>query len=136
MDADESGLTPAYFVRDPASLSLYAPAPLSFGAWCPLLQSSALGSGTSLLLFYFARRLLGATADNEPYWLEHPAIFNCGTVLMTIKHGFIENFFLIAAMLPSGWLWNPPKLSGFVVLAVTGLLDLDSAFFASCTERF
>jgi 4-amino-4-deoxy-L-arabinose transferase and related glycosyltransferases of PMT family len=52
--------------------------------WCSLLQSCARAA-TSLLLFYFARRLFGATAG---LWtvigLNATPIFNIGSIVMTI----------------------------------------------------
>jgi len=90
-------LAPAYFSKGPGIAFAMCASTAVFGAnefgvrfFCPVLAA-----GTSLLLFYFARRLFSATAG---LWaviaLNVTPIFNLGAFLMTID----------ALSIFSGWL--------------------------------
>ena len=77
--------------------------------WSPLLAA-----GTSLLLFYFARRLFSETAG---LWLvlalNATPIFNIGSFVMTIDP--LSIFFWTAAMFTFWWPWRKPRI--FLALA-------------------
>src|SRR5213078_4350246 len=92
-------LAPAYFSKGPgiafamrASTAVFGTTEFGVRFFSPLLAA-----GTSLLLFYFARRLFGATAG---LWaaiaLNVTPIFNIGAFLMTIDS--LSVFFWLAAM--------------------------------------
>src|SRR6202049_4362887 len=92
-------LAPAYFSKGPGVAFAIRASTAIFGAnefgvrfWSPIL-----GAGTSLLLFYFARRLLSANAG---LWivlaLNVTPIFNIGSFVMTIDP--LSIFFWTAAM--------------------------------------
>ncbi|HEX4653367.1 MAG TPA: glycosyltransferase family 39 protein [Candidatus Udaeobacter sp.] len=92
-------LAPAYFSKGPAiafviraSTALFGPNEFGVRFFSPLLAA-----GTSLLLFYFARRLFNATAG---LWaviaLNATPIFNVGAFVMTIDS--LSIFFWLAAM--------------------------------------
>src|SRR3954466_13059846 len=92
-------LAPAYFSKGPGiALAIRASTALlganEFGV---RFFSPVLAAGTSLLLFYFARRLFGPTAG---LWavigFNATPIFNIGAVLMTIDA--LSIFFWMAAM--------------------------------------
>ena len=91
---------PAYFSKGPgvafairASTAIFGPTEFGVRFWSPLL-----GAGTSLLLYYFARRLFSATGG---FWLvvalNVTPIFNLGGLVMTIDP--LSIFFWVAAML-------------------------------------
>src|SRR6516165_1523951 len=92
-------LAPAYFSKGPGIAFAIRASTAVFGAteFGVRFLSPVLAAGTSLLLFYFARRLFGATAG---LWivvgLNATPIFNIGAVLMTIDA--LSVFFWIAAM--------------------------------------
>jgi hypothetical protein len=92
-------LAPAYFSKGPGIAFAMRASTAIFGAteFGVRFFSPVLAAGTSLLLFYFARRLFGATAA---LWavvgLNAMPIFNVGAVLMTIDA--LSVFFWIAAM--------------------------------------
>ena len=92
-------LAPAYFSKGPGVAFAIRASTAIFGAnefgvrfWSPVL-----GAGTSLLLFYFARRLFSANAG---LWtvlaLNVTPIFNVGSFIMTIDP--LSIFFWTAAM--------------------------------------
>ncbi len=92
-------LAPAYFSKGPgvafairASTAVFGATEFGVRFWSPLLSA-----GTSLLLFYFARRLFSATAG---LWLvlalNATPIFNIGSFVMTIDP--LSIFFWTAAL--------------------------------------
>src|SRR2546429_6143177 len=115
-------LAPAYFSKGPgiafamcASTAVCGANEFGVRFFCPLLAA-----GTSLLLFYFARRLFNGTAG---LWaviaLNVTPIFNIGAFLMTIDA--LSVFFWLAAMF-TFWLAveKSPRFSWY--WPVTGLL--------------
>jgi hypothetical protein len=92
-------LAPAYFSKGPAIAFVICASTALFGAneFGVRFFSPILAAGTSLLLFYFARRLFNATAG---LWaaiaLNATPIFNVGAFLMTIDS--LSIFFWLAAM--------------------------------------
>src|SRR6266699_4494964 len=115
-------LAPAYFSKGPGiAFAIRAGTALSganeFGV---RFFSPVLAAGTSLLLFYFARRLFGPTAG---LWavigLNATPIFNIGAVLMTIDA--LSIFFWMAAMF-TFWLAVEKSPSFSWYWPVTGLL--------------
>ena len=112
-------LAPAYFSKGPGIAFAIRASTAVFGAneFGVRFFSPVLAAATSLLLFYFARRLFGATAG---LWaviaLNATPIFNIGAIVMTIDA--LSIFFWMAAMF-TFWLAleKSPTLSGFVVLA-------------------
>jgi hypothetical protein len=117
-------LAPAYFSKGPGIAFAIRASTAVFGAneFGVRFFSPLLAAGTSLLLFYFARRLFGATAG---LWavvgLNATPIFNIGAVLMTIDA--LSIFFWIAAMF-TFWLAveNPERFRGSWYWPFTGLL--------------
>jgi len=115
-------LAPGYFSKGPGIAFAIRASTAVFGAneFGVRFLSPVLAAGTSLLLFYFARRLFGATAG---LWaviaLNATPIFNIGAVLMTIDA--LSIFFWVAAMF-TFWLAveKSPRLSCYWPL--TGLL--------------
>ena len=93
-------LAPAYFSKGPGIAFAMRASTAVFGAneFGVRFFSPILAAGTSLLLFYFARRLFSATAG---LWaviaLNVTPIFNIGAFLMTIDS--LSVFFWLAAML-------------------------------------
>lgn len=92
-------LAPAYFSKGPgvaftiwSSVAVFGPNEFGVRFWSPLL-----GAGTSLLLYYFTRRLFSATTG---FWVVVAAnvtpIFNIGSFVMTIDP--LSIFFWTAAM--------------------------------------
>ena len=92
-------LAPAYFSKGPGVAFAIRASTAVFGAneFGVRFFSPILGAGTSLLLFYFTRRLFGAT---EGLWavlaLNVTPIFNLGAFVMTIDP--LSIFFWLAAM--------------------------------------
>ena len=92
-------LAPAYFSKGPGVAFAMRASTAIFGAneFGVRFFSPILGAGTSLLLFYLARRLFSATAG---LWaviaLNATPIFNLGAFLMTIDP--LSIFFWLAAM--------------------------------------
>src|SRR5213595_3151073 len=115
-------LAPAYFSKGPGIAFAIRASTAVFGAneFGVRFFSPVLAAGTSLLLFYFARRLFGATAG---LWaviaLNVLPIFNIGAFLMTIDS--LSVFFWLAAMF-TFWLAleKSPRFSSHWPL--TGLL--------------
>ena len=92
-------LAPSYFSKGPgiafairASTALFGPTEFGVRFWSPLL-----GAGTSLLIYYFTRRLFNATAG---FWavvaINAIPLFHVGNALMTIDP--LSIFFWTAAM--------------------------------------
>ena len=92
-------LAPAYFSKGPGIAFVMRASTVIFGAneFGVRFFSPILAAGTSLLLFYFARRLFSA---NAAIWavlaLNVTPIFNIGAFLMTIDP--LSIFFWLAAM--------------------------------------
>ena len=92
-------LAPAYFSKGPGIAFAIRASTAVFGAteFGVRFFSPVLAAATSLLLFYFARRLFGASAG---LWaviaLNATPIFNVGAVVMTIDA--LSIFFWMAAM--------------------------------------
>jgi hypothetical protein len=92
-------LAPAYFSKGPAIAFVIRASTALFGAneFGVRFFSPVLAAGTSLLVFYFARRLFSATAG---LWaviaLNATPIFNVGAFVMTIDS--LSIFFWLAAM--------------------------------------
>jgi 4-amino-4-deoxy-L-arabinose transferase-like glycosyltransferase len=115
-------LAPAYFSKGPgiafairAGTAIFGDTEFGVRFWSPIL-----GAGTSLLIYYFTRRLFNATAG---FWavlaINAVPLFNIGSVLMTIDP--LSIFFWTAAMF-TFWLAleRSPNFSWF--WPVTGLL--------------
>jgi hypothetical protein len=115
-------LAPAYFSKGPGIAFAMRASTAIFGAneFGVRFFSPVLAAGTSLLMFYFARRLFSATAG---LWtvlaLNVTPIFNIGAFLMTIDS--LSVFFWLAAMF-TFWLAveRSPRFSWYWPL--TGLL--------------
>src|SRR6266849_1389315 len=128
-------LAPAYFSKGPGIAFAIRASTAVFGAneFGVRFFSPVLAAATSLLLFYFARRLFGATAG---LWavigLNATPIFNIGAVLMTIDA--LSIFFWMAAMF-TFWLAveKSPSLSWY--WPVTGLL-IGLGFLCKYTNAF
>jgi 4-amino-4-deoxy-L-arabinose transferase-like glycosyltransferase len=128
-------LAPAYFSKGPGIAFVMRASTAVFGAneFGVRFFSPVLAAGTSLLLFYFARRLFGATAG---LWaivgLNVVPIFNIGALLMTIDS--LSIFFWLAAMF-AFWLAleKSPRLSWYWPL--TGLL-IGLGFLSKYTNAF
>ncbi|HEY4273010.1 MAG TPA: glycosyltransferase family 39 protein [Candidatus Udaeobacter sp.] len=128
-------LAPAYFSKGPGIAFAIRASTAIFGAteFGVRFFSPVLAAGTSLLLFYFARRLFGATAGGwTVVGLNATPIFNIGAVLMTIDA--LSIFFWIAAMF-TFWLAveKSPRLSWY--WPVTGLL-IGFGFLCKYTNAF
>src|SRR6184192_334543 len=128
-------LAPAYFSKGPGIAFAIRASAAVFGAneFGVRFFSPLLAAGTSLLLFYFARRLFGATAG---LWavigLNATPIFNIGAVLMTIDAPSI--FFWMAAMF-TFWLAVEKSPSFSWYWPVTGLL-IGLGFLCKYTNAF
>jgi len=127
-------LAPAYFSKGPGIAFAIRASTAVFGAteFGVRFLSPVLAGGTSLLLFYFARRLFGATAG---LWivvgLNATPIFNIGAVLMTIDA--LSVFFWIAAMFTFWLAVEMPERSWY--WALTGLL-IGLGFLCKYTNAF
>jgi hypothetical protein len=116
-------LAPAYFSKGPGIAFFIRASTAVFGSneFGVRFFSPILGAGTSLLLFYFARRLFSDTAG---LWavlaLNTTPLFNMGAFLMTIDP--LSIFFWLAAMFSfwiaveksPAWSWHWP-LSGLLI---------------------
>src|SRR5215470_11811373 len=128
-------LAPAYFSKGPGIAFAIRASTAVFGAneFGVRFFSPVLAAATSLLLFYFARRLFGATAG---LWavigLNATPIFNIGAVVMTIDA--LSIFFWMAAMF-TFWLAleKSPTFSWYWPL--TGLL-IGLGFLCKYTNAF
>src|SRR5213080_453276 len=115
-------LAPAYFSKGPAIAFVMRASTAVFGVneFGVRFFSPLLAAGTSVLLFYFARRLFNATtASLAVVALNVTPIFNIGAFLMTIDA--LSVFFWLAAMF-TFWLAveKSPHFSWYCPL--TGLL--------------
>ena len=128
-------LAPSYFSKGPGIAFAIRTSTAIFGAtefgvrfWSPIL-----GAGTSLLLYYFTRRLFNATAG---FWavlaLNAIPLFNIGNLVMTIDP--LSIFFWMAAMF-TFWLAleRSPNPSWF--WPMTGLL-VGLGFLCKYTNAF
>src|SRR6266581_8762895 len=128
-------LAPAYFSKGPGIAFAIRASTAVFGAteFGVRFFSPMLAAATSLLLFYFARRLFGATAG---LWtvvgLNATPIFNIGAVLMTIDAPSI--FFWMAAMF-TFWLAVEKSPSFSWYWPATGLL-IGLGFLCKYTNAF
>jgi hypothetical protein len=128
-------LAPAYFSKGPGIAFAIRASTALFGAneFGVRFLSPVLAAGTSLLLFYFARRLFGATAG---LWavtaLNATPIFNIGAVLMTIDA--LSIFFWMATMY-TFWLAVEKSPSWSWYWPVTGLL-IGLGFLSKYTNAF
>src|SRR5206468_8708049 len=127
-------LAPAYFSKGPGIAFAIRASTAVFGAneFGVRFFSPVLAAATSLLLFYFARRLFGATAG---LWavigLNATPIFNIGAVLMTIDA--LSIFFWMAAMFT---FWIAVEKSRFSWhWPLTGLL-IGFGFLSKYTNAF
>jgi len=128
-------LAPAYFSKGPGIAFAMRASTAIFGAneFGVRFFSPVLAAGTSLLMFYFARRLFSASAG---LWtvlaLNVTPIFNIGAFLMTIDS--LSVFFWLAAMF-TFWLAleRSPRLSWHWPL--TGLL-IGLGFLSKYTNAF
>jgi 4-amino-4-deoxy-L-arabinose transferase-like glycosyltransferase len=128
-------LAPAYFSKGPAIAFAMRASTAVFGAneFGVRFFSPLLAAGTSLLLFYFARRLFSATAG---LWaviaVNVTPIFNIGARLMTIDA--LSLFFWLAAMF-TFWLAveKSPRFSWY--WPFTGLL-IGLGFLSKYTNAF
>src|SRR5438552_10655900 len=128
-------LAPAYFSKGPGIAFAMRASTAIFGAneFGVRFFSPVLAAGTSLLLFYFARRLFSATAG---WWamvaLNVTPIFNIGAFVMTIDS--LSVFFWLAAMF-TFWLAveKSPRFSWHWPL--TGLL-IGLGFLCKYTNAF
>src|SRR5262249_37775796 len=128
-------LAPAYFSKGPGIAFAIRASTAIFGGneFGVRFFSPVLAAGTSLLLFYFARRLFGPT---PALWavvaLIRTPIFNVGAVLMTIDA--LSIFFWIAAVF-TFWLAleKSPRFSWY--WPVTGLL-IGLGFLSKYTNAF
>lgn len=128
-------LAPGYFSKGPGIAFAIRASTALFGAteFGVRFFSPVLAAGTSLLLFYFARRLFGATAG---LWavvgLNATPIFNIGAVLMTIDA--LSIFFWIAAMF-TFWLALEKSPHFSFYWPITGLL-IGLGFLCKYTNAF
>src|ERR1700757_2236367 len=128
-------LAPAYFSKGPGIAFAIRASTAVFGAteFGVRFLSPVLAAGTSLLLFYFARRLFGATSG---LWaviaLNATPIFNIGAVVMTIDA--LSIFFWMAAMF-TFWLALEKSPSFSWYWPVTGLL-IGLGFLSKYTNAF
>ncbi len=128
-------LAPGYFSKGPGIAFAIRASTAVFGAteFGVRFFSPVLAAGTSLLLFYFARRLFNPVAGAwTVVGLNATPIFNIGAVLMTIDA--LSVFFWIAAMF-TFWLAveRSPRFSWFWPL--TGLL-IGLGFLSRYTNAF
>src|SRR5256886_7706231 len=141
-------LAPAYFSKGPAIAFVIRASTAVFGSneFGVRFFSPVLAAGTSVLLFYFARRLFNATAG---LWaviaVNVTPIFNVGAVMMKIDA--LSVFFWLAAMFTFwlavektphfSWYW---PLTGLLIglgflSKYTNALELVSIFFFSSRRR-
>src|SRR6201987_5731950 len=128
-------LAPAYFSKGPGIAFAIRASTAVFGAneFGVRFFSPVLAAGTSLLLFYFARRLFGATAG---LWavigLNATPIFNIGAIGVTIDS--LSIFFWVAAMF-TFWLTLEKSPSFSWYWPITGLL-IGLGFLCKYTNAF
>jgi 4-amino-4-deoxy-L-arabinose transferase-like glycosyltransferase len=130
-------LAPAYFSKGPGIAFAIRASTAVFGAneFGVRFFSPVLAAATSLLLFYFARRLFGAPAG---LWtviaLSATPIFNIGAIVMTIDA--LSIFFWMAAMF-TFWLAveSRERFRGSWYWPLTGLL-IGLGFLCKYTNAF
>jgi len=130
-------LAPAYFSKGPGIAFAIRASTAVFGAteFGVRFFSPVLAAATSLLLFYFARRLFGPTAG---LWavigLNATPIFNIGAMLMTIDA--LSIFFWVTAMFMF-WLAleSVERCQGWWYWPITGLL-IGLGFLCKYTNAF
>lgn len=128
-------LAPAYFSKGPgialairASTAVFGPNEFGVRFWSPVL-----GAATTLLLFYFTRRLFN---ERAAFWtvlaLNAVPLFNVGNLVMTIDP--LSIFFWIAAMF-SFWLALERTPNARTLWFLTGLL-IGVGFLCKYTNAF
>src|SRR4051812_11749491 len=128
-------LAPAYFSKGPgiafairASTALFGSTEFGVRFWSPIL-----GAATSLLLYYFTRRLFNERAG---FWaviaLNAVPLFNVGNLVMTIDP--LSIFFWVAAMF-TFWLALEKTPNAHPLWLVTGLL-VGVGFLCKYTNAF
>jgi len=128
-------LAPGYFSKGPgiafairASTAIFGPTEFGVRFWSPLL-----GAGTSLLIYYFTRRLFNAkTAFWTVIALNAIPLLNVGNVLMTIDS--LSIFFWAAAMF-AFWLAIERSPNFNLFWPLTGLL-VGLGFLSKYTNAF
>src|SRR5437870_6395134 len=134
-------LAPAYFSKGPVIAFVMRASTAVFGAneFGVRFFSPLLAAGTSVLLFYFARRLFNATAAlSAVIALNATPIFNIGAFLMTIDA--LSVFFWLAAML-TVWLalektphfsWYWPLTDLLIVVGFLSKYTIAFELFSFC----
>jgi Dolichyl-phosphate-mannose-protein mannosyltransferase len=128
-------LAPSYFSKGPgvafairASTAIFGNTEFGLRFWSPLL-----GAGTTLLIYYFTRRLFNATAG---FWavvaLNAVPLFHVGNLLMTIDP--LSIFFWAAAMF-TFWLALERSPNFSWLWPITGLL-IGIGFLCKYTNAF
>jgi hypothetical protein len=128
-------LAPSYFSKGPgiafairASTAIFGATEFGIRFWSPIL-----GAGTSLLIYYFARRLFNATAG---FWavltINAIPLFSVGNLVMTIDP--LSVFFWMAAMF-TFWLALERSPNFSLFWPVTGLL-VGLGFLCKFTNAF
>jgi hypothetical protein len=128
-------LAPAYFSKGPgiafairASTALFGPSEFGVRFWSPIL-----GAATTLLLYYFTRRLFNERAG---FWtviaLNAVPLFNVGNIVMTIDP--LSIFFWVAAM-STFWLALEHAEKSTWFWPATGLL-IGLGFLCKYTNAF
>src|SRR3954469_5318296 len=128
-------LAPAYFSKGPgiafairASTAIFGATEFGVRFWSPIL-----GAATSLLLYYFTKRLFN---ERAAFWaiiaLNAIPLFNVGTLVMTIDP--LSIFFWVAAMY-AFWLALERTPTALWLWAATGLL-IGLGFLCKYTNAF
>jgi hypothetical protein len=128
-------LAPAYFSKGPgiafairASTAIFGATEFGVRFWSPIL-----GAATSLLLYYFTRRLFN---ERAAFWtivaLNAIPLFNVGTLVMTIDP--LSIFFWVAAMF-AFWLALERTANTLWLWFVTGL-SIGLGFLCKYTNAF
>src|SRR3954470_14294357 len=128
-------LAPAYFSKGPgiafairASTAIFGATEFGVRFWSPIL-----GAATSLLLYYFTKRLFN---ERAAFWaiiaLNAVPLFNVGTLVMTIDP--LSIFFWVAAMF-TFWLALEKSANANGLWFITGLL-IGRGFLAKYTNAF
>src|SRR3954469_15976146 len=128
-------LAPAYFSKGPgiafairASTAIFGATEFGVRFWSPVL-----GAATSLLLYYFTKRLFN---ERAAFWaiiaLNAIPLFNVGTLVMTIDP--LSIFFWVAAMYAFWRAWERTP-TALWLWAATGLL-IGLGFLCKYTNAF
>src|SRR2546423_14529007 len=128
-------LAPAYFSKGPgiaffirASTAIFGATEFGVRFWSPIL-----GAATSLLLYYFTRKLFN---ERAAFWaiiaLNAVPLFNVGNLVMTIDP--LSIFFWVAAM-SAFWLALEKTANALLLWFVTGLL-IGLGFLCKYTNAF